>query len=95
MVLLLVGSEVAMLWVIFTQEAAAVLFLWLPILFLVAVWRDLGRTTWERLKTGRLSWCGAMPGHAVTTSGPLVEPRPAMKHLTKNRVSMGTWQRPI
>lgn len=54
-VLLLVGSEVAMLWVIFTQEAAAVLFLWLPILFLVAVWRDLGRTTWERLKTGRLS----------------------------------------
>jgi hypothetical protein len=53
-VLLLVGSKVALLWVTFTHEPAAILFLWLPILFLIAVWRDLGRTTWERMKTGRL-----------------------------------------
>lgn len=34
----------------FTNEPAAILMLWLPILFLVALFRDVGRTTWERLK---------------------------------------------
>ena len=48
--ILLALAEFALLRETFTREPAAVLFLWFPALFLVALARAVGRTTWERLK---------------------------------------------
>jgi hypothetical protein len=43
-------ADFALLRETFTRESVAVLFLWFPALFLVALARAVGRTTWERLK---------------------------------------------
>lgn len=46
----LVISILLLLWETFTGEAAALLLLWVPILFLAGLFRAVGPTTWARLR---------------------------------------------